>query len=149
MLCGYLETSTLDSGSRAEVPTREIRQTGSQPLWKKIRERPRAKGAMAAEKQRSWRPESQRQKPDWQEEMIHFISVILRSVSHCHTTRSSTIYFFFPCFSGLHLRHMEIPRLGVKLELRLPAYTTAQQCWIRAVSVTYTTTHGNARSSTH
>ena len=42
-------------------------------------------------------------------------------------------YFFFlsfllACllaFLGLHLRHMEVPRLGVKLELQLPGYTTA------------------------
>ena len=27
-------------------------------------------------------------------------------------------------FLGLHLWHMEIPRLGVELELRLPAYAT-------------------------
>ena len=33
--------------------------------------------------------------------------------------------FFFFCFLGPHLRHMEIPRLGVKLELQLPVYTTA------------------------
>ena len=49
-------------------------------------------------------------------------------------------------FIGLHPQHMEVPRLGVKLELRLPAYTRAtatvdprcicdlhhssQQCWI-------------------
>ena len=26
---------------------------------------------------------------------------------------------------GRHLEHMEVPRLGVKLELQLPAYTTA------------------------
>ena len=25
----------------------------------------------------------------------------------------------------VHLQHMEVPRLGVKLELQLPAYTTA------------------------
>ena len=31
-------------------------------------------------------------------------------------------YFFF---LGLHLRHMEFPRLGVQSELQLPAYTTA------------------------
>ena len=31
--------------------------------------------------------------------------------------------FFSPL--GLHLRHMEVPRLGVKSELQLPAYTTA------------------------
>ena len=31
--------------------------------------------------------------------------------------------FFF--FLGLHLQHMEVPGLGVKLEPQLPAYTTA------------------------
>ena len=35
-------------------------------------------------------------------------------------------YFFLSfIFSGPHLWHMEIPRLGVQLELQLPAYTTA------------------------
>ena len=29
------------------------------------------------------------------------------------------------CFSGPHLRHMEVPRLGVKSELQLPDCTTA------------------------
>ena len=29
------------------------------------------------------------------------------------------------CFLGPHLQHMEVPRLGVKLELQLPAYATA------------------------
>ena len=34
--------------------------------------------------------------------------------------------FFFPFFFlGLQLQHMEVPRLEVKLELQLPAYTTA------------------------
>ena len=41
--------------------------------------------------------------------------------------------FFFPCvflfcfvlFLGLHPLHREVPRLGVELELQLPAYTTA------------------------
>ena len=28
-----------------------------------------------------------------------------------------------------HPRHMEVPRLGVKLELQLPAYTTATAMW--------------------
>ena len=31
--------------------------------------------------------------------------------------------FFF--FLGLHLHHIEVPRLGVELELQLLAYTTA------------------------
>ena len=29
------------------------------------------------------------------------------------------------CFLGLNLQHMEVPRLGVKSELQLLAYTTA------------------------
>ena len=58
------------------------------------------------------------------------------------------IYFCFVlfCFLGPHPRHMEVPRLGVKLEPQLLAYTTAtatqdpshvcdlyhssEQCWI-------------------
>ena len=41
--------------------------------------------------------------------------------------RIMTVFFFFVfChFLGLHLRHMEVPRIGVKLELQLPAYTIA------------------------
>ena len=42
--------------------------------------------------------------------------------------------FFFFFFLGLHLRHMEVPMLGVKSELQLTAYTAA---------------HGNAGSLTH
>ena len=54
--------------------------------------------------------------------------------------------FVFFAFLGLHPRHMEVPGLGVKSELRLPAYVTATatqdpscfcdlyfsswQCWI-------------------
>ena len=43
-------------------------------------------------------------------------------------------FIFIFCFLGLHLWHMEVPRLGIELELQLLAYTTA---------------HGNARSLTH
>ena len=35
------------------------------------------------------------------------------------------MYYFFWSFLGLHLRHVEVPRLGVESELQLPAYTTA------------------------
>ena len=54
--------------------------------------------------------------------------------------------FLFFCFLGTHPQHMEVPRLGIELELQLPAYTTAiamqdlscffdlhhspRQCWI-------------------
>ena len=35
------------------------------------------------------------------------------------------VVLFFFSFLGLHPQHMEVPRLGVKLELQLPAYATA------------------------
>ena len=38
-----------------------------------------------------------------------------------------------------------VPRLGVKSELQLPAYTT-QQHWTQAISATYATAQDNARS---
>ena len=38
---------------------------------------------------------------------------------------SLSLSFFF--FLGLHLLHMEVPRLGVKSELQLPAHTIATQ----------------------
>ena len=34
--------------------------------------------------------------------------------------------YLFICLLGLHLRHMEVIRLGVELELQLPAYTTVR-----------------------
>ena len=39
---------------------------------------------------------------------------------------SSLLNFFF---LGSHLWPMEVPRLGIKLELQLPAYTTATVTW--------------------
>ena len=36
------------------------------------------------------------------------------------------IFFFFFFLGLLHLRHMEVPRLGVESELQLPVYTTAR-----------------------
>ena len=35
------------------------------------------------------------------------------------------VLYCFVLFLGLHPQHMEVPRLGVELELQLPAYTTA------------------------
>ena len=35
------------------------------------------------------------------------------------------LLFFFFFFLGLHLLHMEVPRLKIKSELQLPAYITA------------------------
>ena len=37
----------------------------------------------------------------------------------------SFLCYFFSFFLGRHLRHMEVPGLGVELELQVPAYPTA------------------------
>ena len=44
-------------------------------------------------------------------------------VGQIGATSSFFLSFFF--FLGLHPRHIEVPRIGAKLELQLPAYTTA------------------------
>ena len=44
-----------------------------------------------------------------------------------HILQSYFFFFFF--FLGLHPRHMEVPRLGAKSELLLPAYATATATW--------------------
>ena len=48
-----------------------------------------------------------------------------------------------PTFLVLHLRHREVPRLGVKLELQVPAYATTKQNQIWASSAAYTAACGN------
>ena len=42
--------------------------------------------------------------------------------SQVYCVRPSREFFFF---LGPHLRHMEVPRIGVESELQMPAYTTA------------------------
>ena len=44
------------------------------------------------------------------------------------TVRSNFVCLFV-CFLGLHPQHMEVPRLGVELELQLPASATATATW--------------------
>ena len=59
--------------------------------------------------------------------------------------------FFF--FLGLYLQHIEFPRLGVDLEMQLPAYTTATAnqdlSHIRAASANYMAAHSNTRCLTY
>ena len=40
-------------------------------------------------------------------------------------SRLRIFFLFFFCFLGPHLRHIEVPRLGAELEVRLLAYATA------------------------
>ena len=56
--------------------------------------------------------------------------------------------FLFCLFLRPHLRPMEVPRPGVESELQLPVYTTATATLDPSHVWTYTTAHGNARSST-
>ena len=37
----------------------------------------------------------------------------------------SFVFCFVFCFLGLHMWHVEVPRLGAQSELQLPPYTTA------------------------
>ena len=48
-----------------------------------------------------------------------------RSVLKSFLTPHPQIFFFFSFLLETLPRHMEVPRLGVKLELQVPAYTTA------------------------
>ena len=57
-------------------------------------------------------------------------------------------HFYFYLFLGPHLWHMKALRLGVELELQLPAYTTATATPDRAMSVTHAT-YGHTGSLTH
>ena len=58
--------------------------------------------------------------------MFKFYCRILDKLRECDNS------FAFVCvcvFLGLHLRHMEVPRLGVESELQMLAYTTAIAKW--------------------
>ena len=53
-------------------------------------------------------------------------SDVLQANSLPHWSSGYNLFFYlFIVFLGLHPRHMEVPRLGVKLELQVLAYTTA------------------------
>ena len=60
---------------------------------------------------------------------------------------SLTLSFFFPLWP--HLRHIEVPRIGVELELQLLAYTKARAMLELSASVTYAAVYGNTEFLTH
>ena len=49
----------------------------------------------------------------------------LRESLEVRASKSFFLFCFFVSFLGPHLLHMEVPKVEVKSELRLPAYTTA------------------------
>ena len=57
--------------------------------------------------------------------------------------------FLFFLFLRPHSLHMEVPRLGVKAELQLPAYATATAMPDLSCTCDYTTAHSIAGSLTH
>ena len=65
------------------------------------------------------------------------------SVSEC-VLNNFLIFSLFFSFYSLHLWHMEVSGLGIKLELHLPAFATATAMLIQATSVTYPTACSNA-----
>ena len=60
------------------------------------------------------------------------------------------LFFFFSAFLWLLLRHMEVPRLGIKSDpYSCQPTPQPQQCKIQAMYATYTTAHGNTGCLTH
>ena len=53
---------------------------------------------------------------------MHTCQSLKSLIFPCSNYVSVLLFFFF--FLGPHLRHMEVPRLGVQLELQLQAYAT-------------------------
>ena len=76
-----------------------------------------------------------------------FLALILIKVSWFFV--SNLFFFLFFLFLGLHLQHMEVPRLGVQSELCCRPTLQPNQCQIWAGSATYTTAHGNTGSIIH
>ena len=61
----------------------------------------------------------------------------------------SFFVFFFFFLLGLHLRHMEVPWLGVQSELWVPAYAIATAMGDPSCACDLHYTHGNARFLRH
>ena len=72
------------------------------------------------------------------------------SVQHhaCHL-RADLLFFLSFLGGGLHLWHMEVPRLGFQSELYPLTCAEPRQHGILTASVTYTTAQSNTRSLTH
>ena len=69
---------------------------------------------------------------------------------YCEREINFVGFFFLSfVFSGPHLWHIEVPRLGSTRSYSCWLTPQLQQLEIQAMSVTYTTAHGNARSLTH
>ena len=77
----------------------------------------------------------------------HYASVLLYNETNPNEFLFFSFLFFFFFFLGPYQQHMEVPRLGVKSELQLPAYATATA--MPDLSRICDLHHGNTRSLTH
>ena len=50
-------------------------------------------------------------------QFLMFSCLVLCEFYECKHCFVFVFVFVFVCFSGLHMRHIEVPRLGVELEL--------------------------------
>ena len=78
-----------------------------------------------------------------------YVKVTKRANPKSSHHKIKKFFFSFFCSFGLHLRHMEVPRLGGQINCWPPPQP--QQLGIQATSrsVTYTTAHGNTGSLIH
>ena len=81
-------------------------------------------------------------------DVFRYLSIILKLTCPKHISFLLLLSFVF-VFLEPHPRHMEVPRLGVELELSRLLMPQPHQHGIRAMSVTYTTARGNAGSLTY
>ena len=85
--------------------------------------------------------------------VIHMHTSILFQILYQLSYSSWIVHgfcFFVFVFLGPNLWHMEVPRLGVKLELPLPVYATARATPnLGCICDLYATAHGNAGPLTH
>ena len=83
---------------------------------------------------------------------ILLLLILLTGVTLFSPIFLSFFFFFSFFFQGPYLRHMEVPGLGVQLELQLPSYAMATETWDLSpicASVTYASACGKAGSLTH
>ena len=78
-----------------------------------------------------------------------FLQVSLEMFSSIGSIFLAFFSFFFFGFLGPYLWHMEVPRLGVELELQVLAYTTATAMGDPSHICDLHTARGNTGSPTH
>ena len=82
--------------------------------------------------------------------LLFFMTLNVGGRNYCPLLRGKRVVLLF--YLRLNLQHMEVPRLGVESATAVSLHTPQQQPQqhrIWALFSTYTTVHGNTRSSTH